>query len=56
MLNALNARIVARSLRGERTPNRRTTVLELVMVCSVSVALVTFAAWFFFFAHAKLPG
>ena len=45
-----------RSLRGERTPNRRTTVLEFVMIWSVSIALVCFAVWFFFFAHAKLPG
>ncbi len=45
-----------RSLRGERTPNRRTTVLELVMIWSVSLALVCFAVWFFFFAHASLPG
>jgi len=45
-----------RSLRGERTPNRRTTVLEFVMIWSVSIALVCFAVWFFFFAHVKLPG
>ena len=45
-----------RSLRGERTPNRRTTVLEFVMIWSVSLALVCFAVWFFFFAHARLPG
>lgn len=45
-----------RSMRGERKVNRRTTVLEFVMIWSVSIALVCFAVWFFFFAHAKLPG
>ena len=35
---------------------RRTTVLELVMMISVSLALVVFGIWFFFFAHASLPG
>ena len=45
-----------RSLRGERSTRRRTTVLELVMIWSVSVALVCFGIWFFLFAHARLPG
>jgi len=45
-----------RSMRGERAPQRRTTVLELVMMTSVSFALVVFGIWFFFFAHASLPG
>src|SRR5918911_1557329 len=45
-----------RSMRGERQPQRRTTVLELVMMISVAIALVLFAIWFFFFAHATLPG
>ena len=45
-----------RSMRGERAPQRRTTVLELVMMLSVSLALVVFGIWFFFFAHATLPG
>jgi len=44
-----------RSMRGERTSARRTTVLELVMICSVSVALVAFGIWFFFFAGSSLP-
>jgi len=42
--------------RGERAPQRRTTVLELVMMISVGLALFVFAVWFFFFAHASLPG
>jgi hypothetical protein len=45
-----------RSMRGERAVRRRTTVLEVVMIVSVSLALVVFAIWFFFFAHASLPG
>ena len=45
-----------RSMRGERAPQRRTTVLELVMMVSVALALFVFAVWFFFFAHASLPG
>jgi hypothetical protein len=44
-----------RSMRGERTSGRRTTVLELVMMISVSVALVAFGIWFFFFAGSSLP-
>jgi hypothetical protein len=44
-----------RSMRGERAPQRRTTVLELVMMISVSVALVAFAIWFFAFAGSSLP-
>jgi hypothetical protein len=44
-----------RSMRGERVAARRTTVLELVMVCSVSSALVLFGIWFFFFAGSSLP-
>src|SRR2546423_11172281 len=45
-----------RSMRGERAPQRRPTVLELVMMISVSLALLVFGVWFFFFAHASLPG
>ena len=45
-----------RSMRGERAPQRRTTVLELVMMISVGLALFVFGVWFFFFAHASLPG
>jgi hypothetical protein len=45
-----------RSMRGERAPQRRTTVLEFVMMISVSLALLVFGVWFFFFAHASLPG
>ena len=44
-----------RSMRGERTPQRRSTVLEVVMIISVSIALVVFGIWFFFFAGSSLP-
>ena len=44
-----------RSMRGERTVSRRITVLEGVMIVSVSVALLAFAVWFFLFAGSSLP-
>jgi hypothetical protein len=44
-----------RSMRGERAPQRRTTVLELVMMISVTFALIAFGIWFFFFAGSSLP-
>ena len=45
-----------RSMRGERNTGRRTSVLEFVMMISVGLALLVFGIWFFFFAHASLPG
>ena len=44
-----------RSMRGERDVGRRTTVLEFVMICSVSLCLVVFLIWFLFFAGSSLP-
>ena len=44
-----------KSMRGERSSNRPTTVLDLVMIISVSVALTAFGIWFFFFAGSSLP-
>lgn len=44
-----------KSMRAERAPSRRLTVLEGVMIVSVSVALVAFAVWFFAFAGSPLP-
>jgi hypothetical protein len=44
-----------RSMRGERDAGRRTTVLEFVMMVSVSIALIAFGIWFFFFAGSSLP-
>jgi hypothetical protein len=45
-----------RSMRGERDAEHPRTVLDVVMVCSVAVAVVVFAVWFFFFAGSSLPG
>lgn len=39
------------SLRGDRSVERRSTVLAPVMVTSVTVALVLFAIWFLVFAR-----
>ena len=44
-----------RSMRGERTSGRRTTVLEFVMIVSVALCLTVFAIWFLFFAGSSLP-
>jgi hypothetical protein len=44
-----------RSLRGERDSGRRTQVLDVVMVTSVSLALLMFGIWFFVFAGSSLP-
>jgi hypothetical protein len=45
-----------RSMRGERTVERRGGVLDRVMIISVVVAAVAFAVWFFGFAGSSLPG
>jgi hypothetical protein len=45
-----------RSLRGEREGAHPRTVLDVVMVCSVAVALIAFGIWFFLFAGSSLPG
>ncbi len=45
-----------RSMRGERDVGRRLTVLEGVMVVSVSIAVVAFGVWFILFAGSSLPG
>jgi hypothetical protein len=44
-----------KSMRGERTTSRRLTVLEGVMIVSVSLALFCFGVWFFAFAGSSLP-
>jgi hypothetical protein len=44
-----------RSFRGERDSGRRTQVLDVVMVTSVSLALLVFGLWFFVFAGSSLP-
>ncbi|WP_205699026.1 hypothetical protein [Conexibacter sp. SYSU D00693] len=46
-----------RSMRGERDTDRPRTILDVVMVISVSVALALFGLWFLFFAEGGgLPG
>ncbi len=44
-----------RSLRAEREGTHPRTVLDVVMVCSVGLALLVFAIWFFAFAGSSLP-
>lgn len=44
-----------KSMRGERDSGTQATVLDVVMLVSVSVALVAFAIWFFGFAGSSLP-
>ena len=44
-----------RSMRDERDAGHPRTVLDVVMVCSVTVALVLFALWFFLFAGSSIP-
>jgi hypothetical protein len=45
-----------RSLRGERTSRRPTTVLDIVMIGTVAVAAVAAGVWFLLFAGSPLPG
>jgi len=44
-----------RSMRGERGSGRQTRVVDIVMVASVSSALLLFGAWFFLLAGSSLP-
>jgi hypothetical protein len=44
-----------KSLRDSGGSGRPTTVLDLVMMISVSLALTAFGIWFFFFAGSSLP-
>ena len=43
-----------KSMRAERSAGRRLTVLEGVMIVSVSLALFCFGVWFFLFAGSSL--
>jgi hypothetical protein len=45
-----------KSMRAERTSNRRGGVLDKVMIVSVCLAIVVFGVWFFGFAGSSLPG
>jgi len=44
-----------RSMRGEDDSRAPRSVLDVVMVISVSSAMLVFAVWFFFFAGSPLP-
>ena len=44
-----------RSMRGERGSGRQTRVVDIVMVASVSGALLLFGGWFFLLAGSSLP-
>jgi hypothetical protein len=44
-----------RSLRGDRRPARAHSVLDVVMVCSVGLAVLSLGVWFFLFAGSSLP-
>jgi hypothetical protein len=44
-----------KSMRGERDSGRPRTILDVVMVWSVALALLSFAVWFFLFAGSSLP-
>ena len=43
-----------KSMRGERNSGRPTTVLDIVMIVSVSIALTAFGVWFFIFAGSPI--
>jgi hypothetical protein len=43
-------------MRGERNTERKLSVLEGVMIVSVSIAATAFGVWFIFFAGSSLPG
>ena len=45
-----------RSMRGEDDSRHEHSVLDVVMVLSVSTATLALAIWFFFFAGSPLPG
>jgi hypothetical protein len=45
-----------RSLRDDRSPDTRITVLDLILVTTAVVAILTFVVWFGFFAGSSLPG
>jgi hypothetical protein len=45
-----------RSLRDERNPDTRITVLDLILVTTATVAVLAFLVWFLVFAGSPLPG
>jgi hypothetical protein len=45
-----------KSMRGEREKPKGMSVLDAILIASVSLAGLTFAIWFFAFAGSSLPG
>ena len=45
-----------RSLRDDRNPDTRVTVLDLILVTTAMVGVLAFVVWFFAFAGSPLPG
>jgi hypothetical protein len=45
-----------KSMRGEREEPRGMSVLDAILIVSVTLAGLTFAVWFFAFAGSSLPG
>jgi hypothetical protein len=45
-----------KSMRGEREKPKGMSVLDAILIASVSLAGLTFAVWFFAFAGSSLPG
>jgi hypothetical protein len=44
-----------RSLRDQRTPDTRITVLDLILVSTAVAGIVAFVVWLLFFAGSSLP-
>ena len=45
-----------RSLRDDRAPETRVTVLDLILVSSAVAGITAFVIWLLFFAGSSLPG
>lgn len=45
-----------KSMRGEREVPKSISVLDAILIASVTLAGLTFAIWFFAFAGSSLPG
>ena len=45
-----------RSLRDDRKPDTRVTVLDLILVTTAMAGVLAFVVWFFLFAGSPLPG
>jgi hypothetical protein len=45
-----------KSMRGEREKPKGMSVLDAILIASVTLAGLTFAIWFFAFAGSSLPG